>query len=194
MNRLVSQAELRALQSQINPHFLFNALNTLYGTIPREAAGRAAWCSTWRKSSATSCNRTRPSCRWREEMQIVRAYLEVEQLRLGDRLTSGDSGGRRGAGDADSRALDAAAGGERDQARRRAKRGARATCACGSNCAATSCALWWRTAAADATGSERRRGRAGECAAASGDLLRTRTQRFDWSQIHRRLLLKSAFR
>ena len=39
LRRLVAQAELRALQSQIHPHFLFNALNALYGIIPREAKG-----------------------------------------------------------------------------------------------------------------------------------------------------------
>ena len=39
MQKLMVQAELRALQSQINPHFLFNALNTLFGIIPREASG-----------------------------------------------------------------------------------------------------------------------------------------------------------
>ena len=37
LQRLVREAELRALQAQINPHFLFNALNTLYGIIGREA-------------------------------------------------------------------------------------------------------------------------------------------------------------
>jgi len=35
--RLLAEARLAALTSQINPHFLFNALYTLYGTIPRDA-------------------------------------------------------------------------------------------------------------------------------------------------------------
>lgn len=35
LQRLASDAEFKALQSQMNPHFLFNALNTLYGTIDR---------------------------------------------------------------------------------------------------------------------------------------------------------------
>ena len=86
MDRLVGQAELRALQSQINPHFLFNALNTLYGTIPREAAvarrmvlNLAAIFRYFLQSEKTFVPLER-------EIEIVRAYLEVEQGRLGDRL------------------------------------------------------------------------------------------------------------
>uniref|UniRef100_Q02A00 Signal transduction histidine kinase, LytS n=1 Tax=Solibacter usitatus (strain Ellin6076) TaxID=234267 RepID=Q02A00_SOLUE len=86
MNRLVSQAELRALQSQINPHFLFNALNTLYGTIPREAAGARRMVINLAEIFRYFLQSDRTFVPLAQEMQIVRAYLEVEQLRLGERL------------------------------------------------------------------------------------------------------------
>ena len=86
MNRLVSQAELRALQSQINPHFLFNALNTLYGTIPREAGGARRMVINLAEIFRYFLQSDRTFVSLAQEMQIVRAYLEVEQLRLGDRL------------------------------------------------------------------------------------------------------------
>jgi LytS/YehU family sensor histidine kinase len=86
MSRLVSQAELRALQSQINPHFLFNALNTLYGTIPREATGARRMVINLAEIFRYFLQSERTFVPLAQEMQIVRAYLEVEQLRLGDRL------------------------------------------------------------------------------------------------------------
>jgi len=86
MNRLVSQAELRALQSQINPHFLFNALNTLYGTIPREANGARCMVINLAEIFRYFLQSDKTFVPLAQEMQIVRAYLEVEQLRLGDRL------------------------------------------------------------------------------------------------------------
>jgi two-component system, LytTR family, sensor kinase len=87
LNRLVSQAELRALQSQINPHFLFNALNTLYGTIPREASGARRMVLNLAEIFRYFLQSDKTFVPLAQEMEIVRAYLEVEQLRLGDRLT-----------------------------------------------------------------------------------------------------------
>ena len=86
MQRLVSQAELRALQSQINPHFLFNALNTLYGIIPREASGARKTVLNLAEIFRYFLQSERSFIQLSEELEIVKAYLEIERLRLGPRL------------------------------------------------------------------------------------------------------------
>jgi hypothetical protein len=86
MNRLVSQAELRALRSQINPHFLFNALNALYGAIPREAAAARRMVLNLAEIFRYSLQSDKALVPLAQEMQIVRAYLELEQCRLASRL------------------------------------------------------------------------------------------------------------
>ena len=86
METLVSQAELRALQSQINPHFLFNALNTLYGVIPREAAGARRMVQNLADMFRYSLQSEGSLVSIERELQIVEAYLEIEQLRMGERM------------------------------------------------------------------------------------------------------------
>jgi two-component system LytT family sensor kinase len=88
MLALVSQAELNALQAQINPHFFFNVLNTLYGVIAREnsTARRLVMnlAGLFRTSFAASSGVSSLS----EEIKVVRAYLEIEELRLGSKLST----------------------------------------------------------------------------------------------------------
>jgi two-component system, LytTR family, sensor kinase len=86
MARLVSQAELRALQSQIHPHFLFNALNTLYGVIPREAQGARQAVLNLASIFRYFLRHGESTIALREEIGLVRAYLEIEQMRLGPKL------------------------------------------------------------------------------------------------------------
>jgi two-component system LytT family sensor kinase len=86
MSRLVGQAELRALQSQMNPHFLFNALNALYGSIPREADVARRMVLNLADIFRYFLQSDKTFVPLSEELQIVRAYLEVEQCRLASRL------------------------------------------------------------------------------------------------------------
>ncbi len=86
LKRLVSEAELKALQSQIHPHFLFNALNTLYGLIPREARGARATVLNLSDMLRYFLRAGETLIPLEEEMRIVRAYLEIEALRLGAKL------------------------------------------------------------------------------------------------------------
>jgi LytS/YehU family sensor histidine kinase len=86
MKRLVSQAELQALEAQIHPHFLFNALNTLYGVIPREAAQARALVLNLADILRYFLQTERTYIPLEEEIRIVEAYLQIESLRLGAKL------------------------------------------------------------------------------------------------------------
>lgn len=83
----VKEAELRVLRSQVNPHFLFNSLNTLRALIPhdlnlpREATTLLA---DFLRSSLTLGQREIVT--FAEEWQLAKSYLEIEKLRHEDRL------------------------------------------------------------------------------------------------------------
>ena len=80
-------AELRALKSQINPHFLFNCLNSisaLTSTDPTRAREMCVLLSDFLRKTLGLGERA--SIPWREELELARTYLEVEQVRFGARL------------------------------------------------------------------------------------------------------------
>lgn len=80
------QSRIQALQSRINPHFLFNSMNSiasLIGSQP-EAAEQAVedLCELFRASLRDSAEPVLLD----QELELCRRYLAIEQLRLGDRL------------------------------------------------------------------------------------------------------------
>jgi signal transduction histidine kinase len=86
LRELVSQAELRALQARIHPHFLFNALNALYGSIPREARAARRAVLHLAEIFRYLLKGEGGLIPLEKELEIVEAYLEIESLRLGGRL------------------------------------------------------------------------------------------------------------
>lgn len=84
--RLLAQAELRALQAQIHPHFLFNALNTLYGMIPKAAADARRTVLNLSDIFRYLLRTNQTYVSLAEELKVIEAYLEIEALRLGGRL------------------------------------------------------------------------------------------------------------
>jgi hypothetical protein len=88
MQRLVAEAELQALEAQIHPHFLFNALNTLYGVIPRESGDARRLVLNLSDILRYFLKTGKTLIPLEEEMRIVRAYLEIEQLRMGGKLAA----------------------------------------------------------------------------------------------------------
>jgi two-component system LytT family sensor kinase len=81
------EAELRALRAQINPHFLFNSLNSVAALIAAEP--RAAEEMIIRLAKIFRHVLTyndRPFSSISEEISFLETYLEIEKVRFGDRL------------------------------------------------------------------------------------------------------------
>ena len=82
------EAQLHALRGQVNPHFLFNSFNSLRALIaldPARASDALTQLSGLLRYSLTSA--THSVVPLAEELQVVQRYLELEKLRLGERLT-----------------------------------------------------------------------------------------------------------
>jgi two-component system sensor histidine kinase LytS len=85
--RALASAEVRAMQARMNPHFLFNALNALAGlarVAPREVPRATGWLRKFLRASFDQ--QERPLVPLEEELAVLRAYVEIESLRFGDRL------------------------------------------------------------------------------------------------------------
>jgi LytS/YehU family sensor histidine kinase len=88
--RLAAEAQLASLESRVQPHFLFNTLNSIAALVHIDPAGAermtgqlASLLRSALDSSAT------PLVTLDEELRVVRAYLDIERVRFGDRLRYG---------------------------------------------------------------------------------------------------------
>jgi LytS/YehU family sensor histidine kinase len=85
--RLKTQAELEALQAKVNPHFLFNTLNSIASLISENPAAAESTVEKlselFRYTLQSTANST---VKLTEELEIVRSYLQIEKIRFGNRL------------------------------------------------------------------------------------------------------------
>ncbi len=85
--QLKVQAELHALQSRINPHFLFNSFNSIASLISIDPEGAENMVVKLSELFRYSLNSQETHfVDIEEELNIVKIYLEIEKVRFGDNL------------------------------------------------------------------------------------------------------------
>jgi two-component system LytT family sensor kinase len=85
-HQLLAQTELKLLHAQVNPHFLFNALNTLSAVIrrnPEQARQLVQHLSTFFRKNL---KRQTEEVTLADEIEHVNAYLQIQQARFADQL------------------------------------------------------------------------------------------------------------
>ncbi len=87
LQTLVNEAELMALKSQINPHFLFNSLNSISSltiTDPGKAQEMVIKLSDFLRYTLSHDKDEKASLK--EEFNNLQCYLDIEKIRFGHRL------------------------------------------------------------------------------------------------------------
>jgi sensor histidine kinase YesM len=85
--KLTAEAELKALQARINPHFLFNTLNSIASLISEDPKKAEEMTEKLSALFRYTLNANRGEfVRLEQELHILRSYIDIEQLRLGARL------------------------------------------------------------------------------------------------------------
>lgn len=87
LNTLIKEAELNALKSQINPHFLFNSLNSVSSltiTNPSKAQEMIIKLSDFLRYSLGNDKNENASIE--QELDNMQRYLDIEKIRFGKRL------------------------------------------------------------------------------------------------------------
>lgn len=85
---LAKQAEIKALQAQVSPHFLFNALNTIVALVrtnPMKARKLLISLSHFFRQNIAGANVNETTLE--DELRHIKAYLEIEEARFPDKLT-----------------------------------------------------------------------------------------------------------
>ncbi len=87
MNELQKQAELQSLRAKINPHFLYNALNSIASLASTDAQKTEQMALALSDFFKYAINRDQKQLNSiSEELNATRTYLEIEKVRFGDRL------------------------------------------------------------------------------------------------------------
>jgi hypothetical protein len=87
LESLLHQAQLQALRSQLNPHFLFNALHSIAELVhenPKLAEKLIVRLGELLRQVLQSATQQEVSLA--EELEFIRGYVDIEQMRLGERL------------------------------------------------------------------------------------------------------------
>jgi len=88
LESLVKETELKMLRSQINPHFLFNSLNSISSltiTDPEKARDMVVKLSEFMRYALARKDELPVSLQ--SELDNLRLYLDIEKVRFGDKLT-----------------------------------------------------------------------------------------------------------